>query len=297
MQPLDKIEILSVALLEENRFLVNELRRLAGSLNLEFGWHYLLDLCWIIKNLGAVEGRQIMDAGAGIGVLQWYLAQRGARVLSVDRNSRLNLPIRFRRRFRVMGFDNRHPQLAPAWRALVTNLNSIGGFFPKVRYLSREVSGFLLCLPAKGQVIIYDYDLQDLNDLPDCSLDAVVALSALEHNAPKKLGAVIAELWRLLKPGGCLLATLGAARDEDWFHEPSQGWCYTEKTLREIFDLPSETPSNFNRYDDLFTDLYHCAELRDNLASFYFRSGENGMPWGIWEPKYQSVGVLKVKRF
>ena len=38
------------------------------------------------------------------------------------------------------------------------------------------------------------------------------------------------------------------------------------------------------------------AELRDNLASFYFRSGDNGMPWGKWDPQYQPVGVCKVKR-
>jgi hypothetical protein len=42
--------------------------------------------------------------------------------------------------------------------------------------------------------------------------------------------------------------------------------------------------------------LRACTELRENLASFYFRSGENGMPWGKWDPQYQSVGVLKVKR-
>jgi hypothetical protein len=36
--------------------------------------------------------------------------------------------------------------------------------------------------------------------------------------------------------------------------------------------------------------------LRDNLASFYGRSGENGMPWGVWDPRYQPVGVCKVKR-
>jgi hypothetical protein len=53
--------------------------------------------------------------------------------------------------------------------------------------------------------------------------------------------------------------------------------------------------SNYDEYDRLFSDLRACAELRDNLASFYFKSGSNGMPWGVWDPQYQSVGVLVTK--
>lgn len=295
MTPFEKIEILPVALLEENRLLMQELRKLARSLNLEFGWHYLLDLCWVIKNLGEVDSRRIMDAGAGIGVLQWYLAQAGANVLSVDRSDRVNLPLRFRRRFRVKGFESASAQLAPAWQTLTANLRSIHGFSSKMGYLVRETLGYLILSPTRGQVFLYHSDLQRLDELPDNSMDAVVAISALEHNTPENLQAVIGELLRVIKPGGKLLATLGAARDQDWFHEPSQGWCYTEKTLRKSFGLTPNAPSNYQQYDNLFTQLYDCAELRDNLASFYFLSGENGMPWGIWNPKYQSVGVIKLK--
>ena len=78
----------------------NALKKLARSLGLEFGWHYLLDLAWIIQNLGDVQGKRLIDAGAGTGVLQWYLALEGAEVLSVDRGSRRDLPLRFRRRFK-----------------------------------------------------------------------------------------------------------------------------------------------------------------------------------------------------
>ena len=44
LQP--RIELLSIALLDQHRPLVEELWRLAGALRLEFGWHYLLDLTW-----------------------------------------------------------------------------------------------------------------------------------------------------------------------------------------------------------------------------------------------------------
>jgi hypothetical protein len=100
---------------------------------------------------------------------------------------------------------------------------------------------------------------------------------------------------RVLKPGGLLLATLGAARDADWFHEPSRGWCYTEASLRSLFSLAEDIPANYSHYDELLRDLKNCSELRDNLADFYFRSGDNGMPWGKWDPRYQSVGVCKQK--
>jgi hypothetical protein len=123
-----------------------------------------------------------------------------------------------------------------------------------------------------------------------------VAVSALEHNPPESLPIVVAELMRVLKPGSKLLATLGASRDKDWLHVPSQGWCFTEASLRRLFDLSSDVSSNYDDYDVLLAALRDCVELRSGLASFYYHSGENGMPWGQWDPQYQAVGVCKVKR-
>jgi 2-polyprenyl-3-methyl-5-hydroxy-6-metoxy-1,4-benzoquinol methylase len=95
-----KIEILSVDLLDKHHPLVNDLRSLANSLGLEFGWHYLLDLVWIISQLSLDKSSlHILDAGAGVGVMQWYLAERGAHVISVDRIDRVNLSLRFRGRY------------------------------------------------------------------------------------------------------------------------------------------------------------------------------------------------------
>jgi len=147
-----------------------------------------------------------------------------------------------------------------------------------------------------GRVFIYNQDLKTLRDIKDNSVDAVVAVSALEHNTPEGLREVVAELMRVLKVGGKLLATLGASPGRDWFHEPSQGWNYTEARMRAIFDLEPGLESNYEQYDQIFTDLKECDELRDNLASFYKQSGNNGMPWGVWDPQYVIVGVCKVKK-
>lgn len=290
----DKIEILSVELLDQHRSTVHALKRLAGSLGLEFGWHYLLDLTWIISLLGAVKGKRILDAGAGTGVLQWYLAEQGAEVISVDRLSRANLPLRFRRRYNVRGL--RSQDLLPSATILRQSFTERNKLQLKVKSQVRDLAGLTDLRRVPGRVIIYNQELQNLSDLADASIDAVVAVSALEHNPPEGLPGVVIELQRVLKPDGVLLATLGAARQADWLHVPSQGWCYTDASLRRHFDLPADTLTNYDRHDDLFSALRDCAELRDGLASFYYQSGDNGMPWGRWDPQYQPVGVCKVKR-
>lgn len=298
MEDQEKIEILPVKLLDQNRSQVNALKQLARALGLEFGWHYLLDITWILNQLGRVQGKRVMDAGAGTGLMQWHLAKEGAEVLSVDRLSRANLPLRFRTSFHVRGLRN--ADLLPSRQVFRNSFAAKGKLSVKVITQARQVleavpyrAGHLRRGP--GRILIYNQDLKHLTDIEDNTLDAVVAVSALEHNTPEGLEQVVAELMRVIKPGGKLIATLCAGRDQDWWHAASSGWCYTDASLRRIFCLPAGLPSNYDRYDELFSALRNCAELRDNLARFYSRSGDNGMPWGKWDPQYQPVGVLKVK--
>jgi SAM-dependent methyltransferase len=289
----DCIEILSPALLDQHRPVVTGLRALARQLDLEFGWHYLLDLAWILDRLGPPQGRQVLDAGAGVGMIQWWLAAQGASVLSVDRSSRAALPLRFRRRFNARGL---RPADLDAYPKAVQK-QIAAGLLPVLRSEARNLPGFLFGgPPAPGTVTIYNQDLAALDDIPANSQDAVVAVSALEHNTPENLAGVVNELLRVLKPGGMLLATLGAAPEQDWFHQPSSGWCYTEASLRRLFQLDDAAPSNYEQYPAIFAALHACTELRDNLAGFYFRSGDNGMPWGRWDPQYPVVGVCKIKQ-
>lgn len=297
----DRIEILPVSLLESESDRIVALQEIAKRLNLEFGWHYLLDISWILGQLNEINNKKIIDAGAGLGVMQWYLVENGATVISIDRESRANLPARFRRRYKVSGL--REEDLNPDDLAGLRYKGIDRGILKSQATNFVDLLKFELGKLARvkgdngqGQVIIYNQDLVDMSDIADNSVDAVVAVSSLEHNSPDNLGSVVAELMRVIKPGCALLATLGAARDIDWYHKPSQGWCYSEETLRRIFNIPSEIPSNYDQYDRLFRDLKNCRELSDNLASFYFNSGDNGMPWGRWVPEYQPVGICKFKR-
>ena len=163
----------------------------------------------------------------------------------------------------------------------------------KGRILARNVIQALSSQPSgAGKVLIYNQDLGNLVDIPDNSLDGIVAVSSLEHNTPEGLQAVVQELMRVLKPGAPLLATLGAARDEDWWHTPSSGWCYSEASLRRLFDLPNAAHPTTPAMMNCSATLRACAELRDNLASFYYKVrskwhalGRLGSPiserWGV----------------
>ena len=296
---MDKIEIFDSEILNTYQPLVEDFNALSRELHIGLGWHYLLDLSWAAQQLNPTQGMQVMDAGAGRGVMQWWLAEQGVDVISADRVTRRNFPMNFRQRYRIQGMReedwapktdlyNFLPSPSPLrWhlypQKLITSIRQL-------RY-KPEID------PVRGTVYIYNHDLKSMSDIPDESVDAIVSISALEHNPHDELKDCVAELMRVLKPDGKLIATIAAARGEDWFHEPSKGWCYSEVTLREIFALSSNCPSNYDRYDELFESLRNCNELRDNLADSYFQSGNNGMPWGIWDPKYQPVGVVKIKQF
>ena len=295
----ERVQLLSVSLLEHCRDIVQEMRDTSGTLGLGLGWHYVLDLAWAARELQPTPELLILDAGAGLGTMQWWLADHGATVVSVDRESRAQLPYLHRKLYHVQGL--RREDLSSS-SLLVALRSFLPSRYPRLwKEYPAKLQAALKTLSiddgphGRGVIYIYNQDLRSLPEVASSSVDAVVSISALEHNRPEELRECIAELMRVLKPGGPLVATLAAARDKDWLHEPSQGWCHTDASLRKIFDLPPACPSNYDHYDELFEALFNCAELRDNLADFYFRSGDNGMPWGIWDPKYLPVGVVKVK--
>jgi ubiquinone/menaquinone biosynthesis C-methylase UbiE len=133
--------------------------------------------------------------------------------------------------------------------------------------------------------------------LPDNFVDAVVSVSALEHNDHADFDKCIDELLRVTKHSGQIVVTVSASQSEDWFHEPSKGWCYCETTIRSLFKLSEDVETNFQRKNTFFEELKEEGnELQKRLSSFYFKSENNGMPWGKWDPKYQPVGILKIKK-
>lgn len=292
----DRIELLEVGILDRCRERVEEFYRLTAKLSIELGWHYPLDLAWITAHMESLHQSRILDAGAGTGALQWWLADQGAEVISVDRLKRADLSTIFRVSYRVEGL--RPIDYQPFPELILRRVSGKAYGRPDLLGGFRASAGWLISLftpKAPGKVILYNHDLGTMPDLQDESVDAVVSVSSLEHNEPGGLKVVVQELLRVLKVGGTLLATLGAAKERDWLHEPSGGWCYTEKTLREVFELPEGVSSNYDRYDELMERLRHSEELKDRLAPFYSTTGNSGMPYGVWDPQYQPVGVFKTK--
>jgi SAM-dependent methyltransferase len=291
---LDSIEVLAPSLLEEMPELLAEMRSVVRELPVARGWHYYMDFCWAARVLEPTAGMKVLDAGGGNGVMQWWLARHGARVLSVDLEGWPH---------QGKCFDDwcerRQWGEEPSRTALTAR-----SFLPPRRFWSpsewaekvRRTRGLFDRSPPRfqGSIEVWQNDLRNLSQLESDSMDAIVSISALEHNELDDLRAIVRELERVLKPGGKMAITVGGARDEDWFHEPSKGWCYSEKTLSEVFGLDAYE-SNFARYDEILDDLVHCDELREDLPAFYFESGDNGMPWGRWDPQYQSVGIFKTK--
>lgn len=296
--PANLIEILSVDLLDEFEDLVSAIRHKARRLGIQLGWHYDLDLAWIASQLEDPTGMRILDAGGGTGVLQWWLADHGADIVSVDRLDRADLSGRYRLLYRVDGL--RPGDLDSAWhvarRRLRRRDGSIGSRLAGA--LRASLTGIFGPLVPKstGRITLYRHDLESMRELQDESFDAIVSVSSLEHNDPSTLPRVVNELLRILRPNGVLLATLSATRDEDWFHEPSQGWCLTETTLRSAFGMPPDTHTNFSEYDSIFAELRDSQALQERLAPMFFESGESGMPWGVWDPQYQPVGLRREKR-
>jgi ubiquinone/menaquinone biosynthesis C-methylase UbiE len=273
-------------------------------LGLELGWHYILDITWILDQMDLPRGAAIIDAGAGSGILQFALAERGHNVISVDFSDR-SKPFYATMAFRIkdMGGERFSHEYIEHLETLGTrNTGPVARITAVLKRLKVEQmllpflwAGRLMRLRRPGTVTYYRADMSRMDEIEDSTVDAVVSVSAIEHMEKEKIAMAVKEFERILKPGGIMAVTTSAARDEDWFHEPSKGWCFTEKTLRENFDLNSNLPSNYERYDELFEKLRNCDRLRENLSDFYFESGNNGMPWGVWDPKYQPAGVVKVK--
>jgi 2-polyprenyl-3-methyl-5-hydroxy-6-metoxy-1,4-benzoquinol methylase len=80
----DRIELLSENLIGKHPLGALEVLGYSSRLGIPLGWHYLWDLIWILKRLDAPPGSTIPEAGAGNGILQFLLAERGYRVINVD---------------------------------------------------------------------------------------------------------------------------------------------------------------------------------------------------------------------
>jgi hypothetical protein len=101
----------------------------------------------------------------------------------------------------------------------------------------------------------------------------------------------LSEISRVLTSGASwAVTTSGTDQAATWLHEPSQGWCYSEDDLESRFGAvrardqsPVQVMEHYRK----------CGYLKEHLAGFYRRSARNGMPLGVWDPKYIPVGLSR----
>lgn len=301
-----KLQLLSVELIQTHADKVKEIDDLCKALWRGLGWHYLLDLIWILDNIERAElpaGATIVDAGGGQGMLQYLLAERGYNVVSVDYTPR-GIPRLYARLFDFELMGDLDEVGRDEYSQHITSMNKLGAKLKQLphRIRHRKFSPIrtvsmaarrMLGWRKPGRIQIYHADMMDMRALPDGSVDAVVSVSAIEHMHKQDIPKAVAEFERISKKGGFMALTLSAARDEDWYSENAKGWCFTAASLQDLFGMKTNDIFGPQDYDLVMAELQASQELEKRLASLYFISGTNGMPWGIWDPKYVPVGILK----
>ncbi len=292
---MDRIELLSEDLIEQNKNLAMEVLAASSRTGIKLGWHYLLDLIWILKNLNSPKGSVILDAGAGNGLLQFMLADRGYKVISADVLTRGN-PEFVSNMYRIIHMGDERTITHSYWNGIGAS-DQINN---DERNINKEFD--INCFNNHKQnngipsIIYYHCDLESMRELNNDTVDAVVSVSALEHNPPQKVNQCVKELSRVLKPEGNMLITVSAVNDGELFHEPSHSWLLDEVGMVSAYGIQNGYESNFGSYKEIYASLFTSKYLRRWLASFYYTGGNNGMPWGVWDPQYQPVGIAKANR-
>lgn len=300
----DRIELLSPNLMLNSNEYVILTDYWCKVLNMQIGWHYILDIAWILKNIDNLDlpkGATILDAGAGNGLIQFILSSQGYNIYSIDFFNR-NIPRNAAYLFKItkmdskQKFDNNYTRHLQSF-SLKKKIRPISMLTHVLKYILNVKHHNELFSNRKqkyGSIMYYSADFKNMENIGSETIDCVVSVSALEHNTHNGIKDSIKEFMRILKPNGAMLMTTSATNKEDWFHEPSKGWCFSENTLKNIFDT-HETESNFVDFDTIFNDIKNSKELQSRIPDYYFQSENNGMPWGKWNPKYIPVGVIKWK--
>jgi ubiquinone/menaquinone biosynthesis C-methylase UbiE len=317
-----KIELLSANLLEDKNKL-KEIDHWLNVLNWPNGWHYDLDIIWILKHIEEIKlkpGATIIDAGAGLGTTQFILASRGFNVISLDFTQRyapkyskgiFNVEIKdadlgnYKHEYMewmTYGQKEKKAEHKPKKKFTQRIINALKDPARVAYYLNEEF---------KKRYNVY-YNLEKNRDhskfgkitflrgtfnkipLEECSADLLVSVSAFEHNTYEDMPGSVIEFARVLKPNSPMMVTTSATDQKDWYFKPSKGWNFSKETLANWFDVKDNI---YFDYEKDFKEIKNSRVLRSRLSSFYKFSGENGLPYGNFEEiKYVPVGILKYKK-
>lgn len=313
----DLIELLDISLLE-NEKLLKEIDHWLKVFNWTNGWHYDLDIIWIVNQLeknNIMPGKTILDAGGGYGISQFLLAARGYNIISLD-------------------FAQRHsPEKAEGIFNIEIIENDLGSFESEyMKYMTyKSGNDFLNTLKSVPNAFLHpikiiryvnkiNKELQSnlenrkermrdhskfgkirflrgtFNNIPlkDKEVDALISVSAFEHNTYKDMPGSIKEFNRVLNDSGIMYITTSAAREKDWYQEASKGWNFSKESLMNWFKISNENVC-FD-YDGKFKGITNSKKLSDRLGDYYKDKNNLTVPNGdLRNIQYIPVGIIKKK--
>jgi len=318
-----KIELLDVDLLQDSQTL-KDIDRWLNVMNWPNGWHYDLDIIWLLRHIEEMKlpkGATIVDAGAGLGMTQFILASYGYNVISLDFTDR-QIPKYSKKIFAINKNDQdlggytheymefmKYGQNQPAtvkkrrsFFSLLTKAIDPRQFNLNVYRLSTMIKKkinlwyIIETMKDHGSFGKITFTRGTFNSIPlkDNTADALVSVSAFEHNTYEDMPGTVKEFQRVVKNGSPILVTTSASENEDWYFKPPKAWNFSKQTLAKWFAIP-DSGITFN-YRKVFENIINSKIMRKRLSPFYTCSGENGLPYGnLKEIKYIPVGIVKVK--
>lgn len=281
------------------------------------GWHYAVDLAWLYEQICTwPQPGHVLDAGGGVGPAQYLLLELGFDVTSIDIHPLPPTPLE-RLRYRAT-----HHRLA-SYKATAylehlygrngkrVQLLVTGGFGRLLREIAWPVArdvrhrirvgkfsrqratwrkGLGIADRPIGRLTRITGDLAAMPEIESSHFDGVVSLSSLEHIPTTALTDALGEIHRVVKPSGSWAITTSATeQDKSWYHEPSRAMNFCEQEVADMFN--ATRTRDCGDPTATLAEYQACTFLKERLNQAYFRSGKNGMPYGIWQPSYIPVGI------
>jgi ubiquinone/menaquinone biosynthesis C-methylase UbiE len=316
----DSIELLDTELLNDQQVL-KEIDHWLKVLNRPNGWHYDLDIIWIIKNIRKLDlpqGATILDAGAGLGVMQFILASRGYNVISLDFTER-QIPEFTKGIFKIEKKDTDLGGYRHEYMDFMTYgqkkddgrlnrpslLKTIASYtkdpYRMICYLKNSFSNFfnIHCLMERfkdhsrfGKITFLRATFNNIT-LEASSVDALISISAFEHNNYDDMPESIKQFQRVLKSNAKMFITTSASGGKDWYFQPAKGWNLSLPTLADWFGIAEVRASSF---DECLKKIQNSKVIKSRIHHFYRYDGRNGLPYArLGDLKYVPVGIIKTK--
>ena len=256
------------------------------------GWHYDMDEVWQLENrerANIPKGGTILDAGAGLGAMQYVLAARGYNVVSLDFCKRekpkeakgiFDLRIENQeglqyqhayQKFIVHSASSVRPKERPSFfKKLKTPHLSLRLFYKMRRKLFARLYRAKEMLRKNGSYGTITFVRAAFHEIPfeDNSFDAVISVSALEHADINLLDKNVNEMMRVAKPKApVLISTSAIDQEADRFDEKTQGWCFSANTMTRFAKNARE---EYEKYKDVERKILQSEIWRSRIDPYYF---------------------------